>query len=122
LGIEYTEGSGMAHDREELEEEFATRCFRNFSPEQEGRIKKTKEVSWVHKPPKADKNIYQRKLRSGEVVDVYDVLDAFEISNPSIQHALKKMLCAGIRGYKDYQKDIQEAIDSLERAKSFPPE
>ena len=39
----------MAHDREELEEEFAKRCFRNFSPEQEReykeRIKKTKEVS-----------------------------------------------------------------------------
>lgn len=35
--------------------------------------------------------------------------------------ALKKMLQAGDRGHKDYKTDIQEAIDSLERAKDFPP-
>jgi hypothetical protein len=66
-------------------------------------------------------NKYSRVLRSGELLDVYDVLDAFKVENPAVQHALKKMLCSGSRGYKDYQTDIQEAIDSLERAKSFPP-
>ena len=53
--------------------------------------------------------------------DIYDTLDAYRVDNPAIAHAVKKMLCAGTRGYKDYQQDIQEAIDSLERAKDFPP-
>lgn len=55
-------------------------------------------------------------------VDVYDVLHAFEVGNPALQHALKKMLCAGRRGYKDFQQDIDEAIQALERAKSLPPQ
>jgi hypothetical protein len=28
---------------------------------------------------------------------------------------------AGQRGYKDFNLDIDEAIDSLQRAKAFPP-
>ena len=54
-------------------------------------------------------------------VDVYDVLYAFDVANPAMQHAIKKMLCAGRRGHKDYLQDIDEAIQALERAKSFVP-
>ena len=81
-------------------------------------------------------NTYQRKLTSplvrrsagcstdtelDVVIDVYDVLDAFDVSNPAIAHAIKKLLCTGGRGFKAWETDLQEAIDSLERAKSFPP-
>ena len=72
-------------------------------------------------------NTYQRKLTSPLVkgldvlVDVYDVLDAFDVTNPATAHAIKKLLCTGSRGAKDWETDLQEAIDSLERAKSFPP-
>jgi coenzyme F420-reducing hydrogenase gamma subunit len=77
-------------------------------------------------------NKYQRKLNSfimkhvGEneveiVIDVYDVLDAYPSGCPPIDHAIKKLLCTGSRGLKDWETDLQEAIDSLERAKSFPP-
>ena len=55
------------------------------------------------------------------VIDVYDVLDAFDVTNPAAAHAVKKLLCPGTRGAKDWETDHQEAIDSLERAKSFPP-
>jgi hypothetical protein len=55
------------------------------------------------------------------VIDVYDVLDAFDVSNPATAHAIKKLLCTGSRGAKDWETDLQEAIDSLERAKYFPP-
>ena len=71
--------------------------------------------------PVSSPSKYNRELRCGKTLDVYDVLDAFRVENPAIQHALKKMLCTGSRGHKNYQEDIQEAIDSLERAKSFPP-
>jgi hypothetical protein len=79
-----------------------------------------------------DMNKYQRKLNSfimktvGEseveiVIDVYDVLNAYPSGCPPIDHAIKKLLCTGSRGAKDWETDLQEAIDSLERAKSFPP-
>jgi hypothetical protein len=55
------------------------------------------------------------------IIDVYDVLDAFDVTNPATAHAIKKLLCTGSRGAKDWETDLQEAIDSLERAKSFPP-
>jgi hypothetical protein len=70
-------------------------------------------------------NKYQRKLTNPEgaeiVIDVYDVLHAYPSGCPPIDHAIKKLLCTGSRGAKDWETDLQEAIDSLERAKSFPP-
>ena len=75
-------------------------------------------------------NKYQRKIKgqllgSAEpivaciVVDVYDVLKAFEVINPATQHAIKKLLASGQRGYKDVQQDLDEAIQSIQRAKEL---
>ena len=36
-----------------------------------------------------------------EMVDVYDVLMAFNVTNPATQHAIKKLLMPGNRGHKD---------------------
>jgi hypothetical protein len=50
------------------------------------------------------------------LVDVYDVLRAFGVSCPALQHAVKKLLCAGLRGNKSAEQDIEEAIVSCRRA------
>ena len=50
-----------------------------------------------------------------EYIDVYRVLDLFEVYDPAIQHAVKKLLVAGGRGHKDIKKDVHEAIVSLNR-------
>lgn len=50
------------------------------------------------------------------VVDVYDVLDAYDVTCPAIQHAIKKLLCPGSRGSKGRAQDIQEALSSVVRA------
>lgn len=50
-----------------------------------------------------------------DYVDVYRVLELFEVTNPAIQHAIKKLLVAGNRGHKDIEKDVREAIVSLTR-------
>jgi hypothetical protein len=55
-------------------------------------------------------------------IDVYRVLELFGVTDQKIGHAVKKLLCAGQRGQKDIGKDIQEAIDSLERWKSMREE
>lgn len=49
-------------------------------------------------------------------VDVYDVLKAFPTGCPAIDHAVKKLLCAGMRGHKDRRQDLQEAMTSIRRA------
>ena len=51
-----------------------------------------------------------------QMIDVYDVLKAFNVVNPATQHAIKKLLKGGERGFKDVNKDYQEAIDSILRA------
>jgi len=48
-------------------------------------------------------------------IDVYRVLQLFGVTDPCIQHAVKKLLAAGARGAKDARKDIAEAIVSLQR-------
>lgn len=50
-----------------------------------------------------------------DYVDVYRVLDLFEVTDSCLHHAIKKLLVAGGRGVKDVNKDIQEAIDTLTR-------
>lgn len=58
---------------------------------------------------------YNRPCK-GVTVDVYDVLKAFAVTNPATQHAIKKLLCAGLRGHKDKMQDLTEALKSIERA------
>jgi hypothetical protein len=53
---------------------------------------------------------------NGQMIDVYDVLKAFNVVNPATQHAIKKLLKGGQRGFKDVNKDYQEAIESIKRA------
>jgi hypothetical protein len=48
-------------------------------------------------------------------VDVYRVLDLFGVTDQAIGHAVKKLLVAGGRGVKDRPRDVQEAIDTLQR-------
>lgn len=69
--------------------------------------------------PKRSK--YAREVK-GVTVDVYDVLKAFNVTCPALQHAAKKVLCAGLRGHKDTEKDIREAIEALERAEQLHAE
>lgn len=65
---------------------------------------------------------YNRPIRpstGGEkpiVVDVYAVLVAFSVTCPARQHAIKKLLCAGLRGKADEVTDLKEAEVALRRA------
>lgn len=58
---------------------------------------------------------YTRRIR-GETVDVYDVLRAFDVRCPAVQHAVKKLLMPGQRGTKDRVTDLREAAHSVGRA------
>lgn len=58
---------------------------------------------------------YFRSVGHLTVIDVYRVLELFEVTDPCIQHAVKKLLVAGGRGHKDIGTDINDAIVSLER-------
>jgi hypothetical protein len=49
-------------------------------------------------------------------VDFYDVIDAFKTDCPAMDHAAKKILAAGKRGYKDTLQDKNEAIQSINRS------
>jgi hypothetical protein len=52
----------------------------------------------------------------GGKIDVYAVLVAFGVSCPARQHAIKKLLCAGLRGKGDELQDLRESIDAVKRA------
>lgn len=59
---------------------------------------------------------YHKKIPDGvKTVDVYRVLDLFGVTDPCLQHAIKKLLVAGGRGAKDIEKDVAEAGVSLRR-------
>ena len=68
--------------------------------------------------PEAD-NKYLHEIKPGIFIDVYDVLMAWNVTNPALQHLIKKALQAGDRGHKSREQDLQDIIDSAIRAKEL---
>ena len=71
-----------------------------------------------------DGNKYHREIfdingNKSITVDVYSVLAAFEVTNPALQHLIKKALCAGLRGHKNELTDMNDIIESAYRAKDM---
>lgn len=65
----------------------------------------------------ATKNKYSKQLPAKlDYIDVYDVLRLFDVVEPALQHAIKKLLMPGKRGKGDYEQDLREAIQSITRA------
>lgn len=66
-------------------------------------------------------NKYHRQVKPLEDyklphIDIYRVLDAFEVKNPGIQHAVKKLLCAGLRNKGSLEQDLKESQDAITEA------
>lgn len=59
---------------------------------------------------------YKKDIRHLSMLDIYRFLKLFNVTDPAIQHAIKKLALGGGRGAKDIVKDYLEAIDSVERA------
>lgn len=58
---------------------------------------------------------YYKNVKHLTKIDVYRILDLYAVTNPSVAHAIKKLLCAGDRGSKEFEQDIIEAVKSLQR-------
>lgn len=70
-----------------------------------------------------ERSKYEREIigLNGEraIVDVYRTLSAFNVTDPACQHAIKKLLCMGLRGHKDVITDLDDEIDSLNKMKTY---
>lgn len=59
---------------------------------------------------------FKRLPRHTTHVDVYRVITLFDVPAGPVDHAVKKLLCLGKRGGKNYRQDLTEARNSLNRA------
>lgn len=75
-------------------------------------------VRWedVEGAKKVAHNKYLREIKPGVWVDIYDVLNAWKVTDPCLQHAAKKVLQAGERGHKDRLEDLNDVVASTQRA------
>ena len=71
-------------------------------------IKMDKEESVKH-------SHYKKDVRHIDYIDVYRIIELYELHDPCFQHALKKILVPGARGHKDLTKDINDIIDTMQR-------
>lgn len=77
----------------------------------------------VPRLPRVKHTHYFKDVARLTEVDVYRVLTLFDVGDPAIGHAIKKLLVAGGRGaQKTIDQDVQEAIDTLERWKEMRAE
>ena len=58
---------------------------------------------------------YFKDVSAVDAIDLYHVARLYDITDPALFHAFKKIACAGKRGTKDRAQDVQEAIDALQR-------
>lgn len=66
-------------------------------------------------PVAIDDSKYNRPCK-GVTIDVYDVLKAFNVTCPALQHLIKKALAVGQRGHKDASEDLKDILASAKRA------
>ena len=69
----------------------------------------------MNQKPSSEFGHYYRDVRHLDKIDIYRFCELFDITGP-LEHALKKIACAGQRGAKDFYKDLNEAISSINRA------
>jgi hypothetical protein len=67
-------------------------------------------------PPVTNKYLRPLPASPSVTVDVYDVLVAFNVTCPARAHAIKKLLCAGLRGKGDELQDLRESIQAIDRS------
>jgi len=60
--------------------------------------------------------LYDGDYPDKSFIDVYDVLSVFNITDPALQHGVKKILMCGVRGHKSKEVDLLEIISALSRA------
>jgi len=48
-------------------------------------------------------------------IDVYDVINAWQVKEPGCQQGIKKLLMPGNRHQKSKAQDLREAIDAIQR-------
>ena len=70
-------------------------------------------------PKQEDKNNKYDRTIKGFKVDVYDVLKAWKVTNPALQHLIKKALQAGDRGHKTLFQDMDDIVASSIRAREL---
>jgi hypothetical protein len=90
-----------------------------------GHLKETIVGKMEEEKAKTNMAKYHRKIKTDQCpachvvinveVDVYDVLSAFEVNNPAVAHAVKKLLAPGKRGFKSTIEDLKEAVVSINR-------
>lgn len=74
----------------------------------------------VQKRSKQDeRSKYHREIKPGVWVDCYDVLKAWNVTCPALQHAIKKALAPGNRGHKTLAQDMDEIVQSALRAREL---
>ena len=74
------------------------------------------DAKWILVEDKPELNKYSREIKPGVFVDVYDVLRAFKVVDPCLQHMAKKVLAVGQRHHKDEHEDLKDILASAKRA------
>lgn len=58
---------------------------------------------------------YHKDVSHLKSIDIYRLLELFDVTDQAIGHAVKKLMCAGKRGSKSFEQDVREAVDTLNR-------
>ena len=73
------------------------------------------ELPFIDDEPKKHSH-YFKDVSDLNEIDVYQVLRLFNVTDPCLQHIVKKALCAGQRGHKDFETDLKNIFDTAKRA------
>lgn len=95
---------------------FATLWSRFTQPDELPFIDDEPKLEDIELNPLPKHSHYFKDVSDVAQIDVYDVLLRFGVTDPCLQHIVKKALCAGNRGHKDFERDLQDIHDTAKRA------
>lgn len=87
-----------------------------------GRLGTIKGIMPLPRTEPVKRSKYHREIKPGVWVDFYDIVNAWSVTNPALQHLIKKALQPGERGHKDLLTDMQDIVDSAVRARQIEVE
>ena len=65
---------------------------------------------------KRDNDHYYIDVSDLDEIDFYEIAKRYNVTDPAIQHILKKCLAVGNRGHKDMQTDLKDIFKTAKRA------
>lgn len=114
--VKSSDGGMLSLDGYLTETDYKIIWQRHTQPEELPFVDDFPDFSFESNVEQAKHNHYFIDVSDVDEVDFYEIALRYNVTDPCIQHILKKCLAVGNRGHKDFHTDLKDIYDTAARA------